>query len=383
MREAMAGERGRWSGGRRRTLLGVAVLGLCAAAFVGAQVLPATADDGSGEVLAPPPDGRIYHSAFPDFGGAEQAVTAEKIADFERKAGKPVTWAYFSNNWFDGIEFPAANVQTIRDAGRVPFIRLMARSGFREGHADKRYTMQSFLDGTWDADLTRWCEGAAAVEGPLLAEFGTEVNGDWFPWNGRWNGGGRTDGYGDPNVPDGPERFRDVYRRIVSICRSQGADNITWFWHVDVGSSPDAHWNADYANYYPGDSYVDWIGISDYGPLVRSEGWESFRSRLDAVYGELDDLAAPGDKPMAVLEYGARENKGHKRKARWIRKAIADVASHRWPRIDALSYWHERWKNGNGTASDLRIDSSKRARLAYRHAVADPVFTVDPVFRPR
>ncbi len=382
MREQMAG-RPRQGDARRASLGAAIAISLCAAAILGAHALPAVGSGGSGLVLAPPADGRIYHAAFPDFGGAEQAVTAGKIADFERKAGKPLTWAYFSNNWDQGIEFPAANVQSIRDAGRVPFIRMMARSSFGEGHPDKRYTMQSFLDGAWDADLRRWCDGAAAVNGALLVEFGTEVNGDWFPWNGRWNGGGTTDGYGDPGVPDGPERFRDVYRRIVGICRSRGADNITWFWHVDVGSSPEARWNSDYANYYPGDSYVDWIGISDYGPLVPEDGWESFRSRLDDVYGELDDLAAPGGKPIAVLEYGARENRGHRRKARWIRRAIAGVASHRWPRIAALSYWHERWKNGDGTASNLRIDSSKRARLAYRHAVASPVFTADPVFRPR
>jgi hypothetical protein len=365
-----------------RTLWAIIVL-TAAAAAAAVLLLAETGDAGAGEVLAPPPGGKIYRAAFPDFGGPEEGVTAEKIADFERESGQPLSWAYFSNNWDRGIEFPADNVRIIREAGRVPFIRMMARSNFSEGHADKRYTMQSFLDGRWDADLTRWCDGAAAVDGPLLVEFGTEVNGEWFPWNGRWNGGGRTDGYGDPNVPDGPERFRDVYRRIVDTCRTEGADNITWFWHVDVGPSPSAAWNSDFANYYPGDDYVDWIGLSDYGPLVRSEGWESFRSRMDSVYDEIDDLAAPGDKPIAVLEYGAREDSGHRRKARWITHAIDDVASHRWPRIDALSYWHERWKNGNGTASNLRIDSSKRARLAYKRAIANPVFTSDPVFRSR
>jgi Glycosyl hydrolase family 26 len=356
----------------------------CALAVAAAALVPAASGGaGSGLVLAPPPGGRIYRAAFPDFGGAEQGVSAGKIASFERASGEPITWAYFSNNWDKGIEFPTANVEEIRAAGRVPFIRMMPRTSFSEGHADPTYTMQSFLDGRWDSDLRRWCDGAAAVDGPLLVEFGTEVNGDWFPWNGRWNGGGRTDGYGDPSVPDGPERFRDVYRRIVDTCNAQGADNITWFWHVDVGASPEAKWNSTYANYYPGERYVDWIGISDYGPLVPSDGWESFRHRLDAVYPELDRLAQPGDKPIAVLEYGAREDRGHRRKARWIRHAIDDVASHRWPRIAALSYWHERWKNGNGTASNLHIDSSKRALRAYRRAISKRTFTSTPTFRQR
>ena len=97
-----------------------------------------------------------------------------------------------------GIHFPAENVRRIVAAGRVPFVRMMARSDHDAGGPDESYTMQSIVDGTWDADLRRWCADAAATGVPLLVDFGIEVNGDWFPWNGRWNGGGETDGYGDP-----------------------------------------------------------------------------------------------------------------------------------------------------------------------------------------
>ncbi|HYU59262.1 MAG TPA: glycosyl hydrolase [Solirubrobacterales bacterium] len=340
------------------------------------------ADGASSLVLAAPEQGRVYEAAFPDFGGPEDRVSVERLAAFEKLAGRPIAWAYFSNNWDEGIRFPVAAVNTIAAAGRVPFIRMMARSDFDEGGPDERYTMQSIVAGDWDADLRAWCADAAATAIPLLVEFGTEVNGDWFPWNGRWNGGGETAGYGDPSLADGPERFRDAYRHIVDLCREQGADNLTWFFHVDVGSYPNVAWNSDFANYYPGDGYVDWIGVSDYGPLVRGDGWTSFRDRLDAAYPQLEALAAPGDKPIAVLEYGARESGNTHRKAAWIRAAIESVASGRWPRVVALSYWHERWRNSDGSISDLRLDSSRRARRAYRTAIAAPAFTSEPRFEP-
>lgn len=38
----------------------------------------------------------IYHSAYPDFGGTEDIVTAERIRDFETLANKKIVWAYFS-----------------------------------------------------------------------------------------------------------------------------------------------------------------------------------------------------------------------------------------------------------------------------------------------
>jgi len=163
-----------------------------------APAAPFAAGPASDLVLAPPGAGRIYHAAFPDFGGPEDRVRAARIHSFERDAGRPIAWAYFSNNWDRGISFPSESVARIVAAGRVPFIRMMARSDYEQGGPDERYTMQSIVDGTWDGDLRRWCLDAAATGVPLLIDFGIEVNGDWFPWNGRWNGGGETDGYGDP-----------------------------------------------------------------------------------------------------------------------------------------------------------------------------------------
>ncbi len=94
---------------------------------------------------------------------------------------------------------------------------------------DPNYTMQKIINGDFDTELTQWAIDAANTNIPLLVEFGAEVNGNWFPWNGQYNGAGETTGYGDTNLPDGPERFRDAYRHIIDICNTNGANNITCF----------------------------------------------------------------------------------------------------------------------------------------------------------
>ena len=78
--------------------------------------------------LAIPTDNKIYHAAYPDFGGAEDIVTKNRIDEYETLAGKNITWAYFSNNWTaekGGIKFPKNDVETINKQGVVPFIRMM------------------------------------------------------------------------------------------------------------------------------------------------------------------------------------------------------------------------------------------------------------------
>ena len=252
--------------------------------------------------LLPPLEG-IYHAAFPDLGGTEDQVDTRSIHVFEHLVGKPLTWVYFSNNWNGQIRFPMNEVAHINNMGRLPFIRMMPRNDFEESRPDPVYQLQRIIDGTFDDELEQWARDAAATGIPLLVEFGTEMNGDWFPWNGRYNGGAETRDYGDPELPDGPERFRDAYRHIIEICDAQGADNITWFFHIDAYGAPEADWNQP-RNYYPGDEYIDWLGVSVYGPQEPGEDYQTFDEILGDVYPVLRELA---DKPIAVLEFAVTE----------------------------------------------------------------------------
>ena len=253
--------------------------------------------------LIPDPQG-IYFSAFPDFGGSEDQVSAQSISNFESLAQKPIGWAYFSDNWYQNIEFPAQNVTTIHQAGKVPFIRMMARSNLQENQADPVYSMQNIIDGNFDNDLLQWFQQAGQTGYPLLVEFGTEVNGDWFPWNGIHNGGGTTSDYGDSNVPDGPERFRDAFRHIIDLSRQAGATNLTWFFHIDSAGQPEDAWN-DFENYYPGDNYIDWVGVSVYGAITPDDDLEYFNDKLNRVYNRITNMT---QKPLAILEMGVVED---------------------------------------------------------------------------
>ncbi len=295
-----------------------------------------------------PPTRGVYHSALTDFGGAEDEVTSQKIIDYEKMVGKKIVWAYFSNNWGSGIKFPETAVRSIHSVGVIPFVRMMPRTTFTDGVADPIYTLQGFIDGKFDIDLKRWAQDAKRVGIPIMVEFGTEVNGGWFPWSGILNGGSKTNGYGDPNYPDGPERFRDAYRHIIDLFRKEGVRNITWAFHVyppqETGETKEIHqsWN-NLINYYPGDNYIDWIGISVYGAFDRGTNWNSFTNILDGAYPELSSISLK--KPLAVFEFGVLEDPSQGNKTAWIQDALQSIESGKYTRIKAISYWNEKWND--------------------------------------
>jgi len=294
--------------------------------------------------IAPPPAGRLYHGVFPGgITGEENDITPNNVDVYEKHVGKKVAWVYLSHNWFAGRKFPLETANWIRERGAVPFIRLMLRSTTEEGRREKLYTLQHIIDGKFDDDLKRWGQSAKQFGSPLLVEYGTECNGEWFPWNGRWHGGGKTKKYGNPHKPDGPERFVDAFRHIVMTIRAEGADNITWVFHPDTHDWPNKKWNR-FENYYPGDDVVDWIGVSAYGPQTPMDSeCESFRQMMDSTYNRLEKLAP--NKPVIALEFGCTKNSPAAKPHEWAGAALDDIFSNRWPRIIGFSWWNERWEN--------------------------------------
>jgi hypothetical protein len=370
----------------RRTIAiasALAVLGLAAPGPVSAEPAPPCAP-GESVRIAPPASG-AYHFGYFSPTPNERTVTRDSIEDFEALAGRPVVGVVFSNPWGTqgelDIRFPARKVRTIWRHGAVPVVRFMPWTRMVQGKPDPVISMRRILNGRFDGELVRWLRDAASTGIPMMVDIGVEVNGDWFPWNGRYNGGGTTDRYGDPTYPDGPERYRDAYRHIVRLARrpSVGASNLTWTFHVDADGWPDRWWNEPQW-YYPGDAYVDWITVSAYGEQVPSgkpARWVSFTDRLgdpedpDSPYARIRAISET--RPLGLIEFGVTEDPEAGDKGAWIAEAFAAVRDGTYD-FDLVSWWHERWRNGSGKISNLRIDSSPGALAAYRDAVADPFF---------
>lgn len=319
------------------------------------------------EVLAAPPAGSLYHGVFPGGKtGEEDDVTPAATDAYEKASGHKVAWVYFSNNWHKSTAFPAATCQWIAQRGSIPYIRLMLRSNIEPGSAETTFTLDRIIKGEFDPQLRAWARGAARWGRPLMAEYGPEVNGDWFPWNGSYNGAEKTNGFGDPKKADGPERFVAAYRHIIDVMRQEKAFNVSWVYHVDVYGSPDEPWN-NMAAYYPGDSYIDWMALSAYGAQDSlDEGAQSFRGLVDAGYPVLAKVSST--KPIIVAEMGTDVRNTLTSPAAWTKTALTDMFAKRWPRIVGFCWWNERWANSEDASedSDMRIQDSASVSKAFR-----------------
>lgn len=334
--------------------------------------------------LMAPPAGKLYHGVFPgltDNSGEEDKISPQTLKAYTDAVGKPVAWVYFSSEWYKTRAFPRKTCDWIQAQGAVPNIRLMLRdiNDSADVHQNTIFTFSKILNGDFDDDLKSWARGAKAYALPLIVEYGTEVNGYWFQWNGKWNGAGTLDGFGDPAVADGPERFVAVYRHIIDLMKGEGAKNIIWVFHIANSDDPeDQLWNH-FENYYPGDEYIDWIGVSCYGLQSPTDDWLApFREQFDPCYERIGEMTT---KPIVISEFGSAANNPLSTPQAWADPALKDLLGGRWPRVIGFAWWNERFANDDDPLhdTDFRVQELPALQKVFQTNLASPNLQTIPV----
>lgn len=96
------------------------------------------------------------------------------------------------------------------------------------------------LDDVKDDEYVRQFAREAKQAGiPIFLRFAGEMNGEWVPWH------------------DKPEKYIEKFRLIHDIMEEE-APNVAMVW------SPNFLPRHNIDQYYPGDKYVDWVGLSLY-----------------------------------------------------------------------------------------------------------------------
>ena len=325
------------------------------------------------------PKNGAYTGAYVDFGEGEAQVTYDALTGFEQLTGKRLATVAFGNFWGDQA-FPEKTVRIISSYGAVPLIFWSPwDKPYEEARGPDRFGLREILAGKWDSYIDAWADAARQYGKPLLVTWGLEMNGTWFPWSGVFFGGGKVIGHKDGHpLHEGPELYKQTYRYVVDRVRARKATNVLWGFHANNYSSPRSAWNR-MSSYYPGASYVDWLGLSVYGKMSRSEGWAKFDDMMAAPYAEICRLDP--EKPVFLAEWGVGEFPPGD-KAGFIATAFKQIPS-AYPRVRLAVYWHERWENKDGSYSNLRVNSSPEALEAYRTGVASPYWIDRPQYEPQ
>jgi hypothetical protein len=208
------------------------------------------------------------------------------------------------------------------------------------------HTLDSIIHGRWDGYFRRFARDARAAKDIIYYRFGYEMNGDWMPWGEQ------------------PEKFAKAWKRAWRIFKEEKASNVRWVF------SPNVVWDdrtveKDIAPYYPGDRYVDVVGLDGYNfgdGHSRNHKWRSFEEVFKV---SLDGLKRhyPG-KELWITEIGCAEGPG---KAAWIQDFFTRFNSD--PEIRVFMWFNEdkKYAGEPNWRFDSDMDSLEKFRMWAIH----------------
>ncbi|WP_448058559.1 glycoside hydrolase family 26 protein [Cellulomonas hominis] len=232
---------------------------------------------------------------------------------------------------------------------------------------EPEYSLPTIIAGDHDAYLRQYARDIAALGLPLAIRLDHEMNGIWYPWSEQTGSGASING-------NSPGEYAAMWQHVHDIFEQEGANAyVIWVWAPNiVNNLPSALQGADtLAGLYPGDAYVDWVGVSGYfRPPYKAANDASFAYTYDRTLNLLRDLT---DKKILLAEVGASEIGG--RKPAWVTSFFnafgpgrnEDVIGFAWFNMAVTTY-----SGGELVTNDWRVESRDNSLQAFSTGVKAP-----------
>ena len=220
------------------------------------------------------------------------------------------------------------------------FANLMAEQGTKTlvQWQPRGYTNKDIAAGKYDTYIEKFAHDVGTVNGQVIISYGQEMNGNWYPW--------AASGWGNSNPAD----YIAAYRHIVLQFKAALVNNVTWLWDPNVsynGSVP-------LKNVYPGDQYVDWVGLDGYYSTPETTFARLFQPSID-------EIRKFTGKPLCIGEFGVTGSTAPSQIAGLFAGAYTAGAV-------AVVYFDEA-QSGDSMHQDWRLENNPPATAAFRVSV--------------
>lgn len=256
-------------------------------------------------------------------------------------------WAEFPN--LDRVRWDAENGRLSMLSWRIIYHRNNTEGGCA--------TAEAINAGTYDAQLRRQAEALKSVGRRVLVRFNYEMASN--EENACFNGFKPKQ-----NLTLAGSKYVSSWRHVVDIFRAAGATNVQWVWAPGHKTFENEVWKQ----FYPGNSYVDWIGVDYYN---KPDTPKSFAddAGLNAFYG-----TASLGKPLMVAETGTNNdpNQHPDPQTLWLTTAHQFLKTH--PAIKAFVWWDTpgRFARQNAGYGGTGYLLQGPGLAAFRAMVEDP-----------
>ena len=257
------------------------------------------------------------------------------LSALESEVGSKASVVHYFTNTMYGFDASLANA--VVGHGSTPLVTLEFWNP-ANGVNQPSLSLKSISGGSMDTYLHTYAKNAKAFGKTLWLRPFHEMNGNWYPWGGTVNG-------------NSPADLVVAWKHVKDIFTAEGATNVKFVWCPNASSAPNTAANSISA-YWPGDDYVDYIGLDGYN--WGGTSWTSFSGVFTKAYAAVTALSS---KPIIIVETGSSETGGSK--SAWIADMFKVIPTS-FPHIVGVTWFDENKEH------DWRIDSSATSLAAFK-----------------
>jgi hypothetical protein len=264
-------------------------------------------------------------------------VPSSRHADAQRFGAK-VGYAPSVQNIFVKLDssFTVATLQELGQDGVEPMISLepWAIASRWTGKPMPQYRLAALTSGRYDAQLEAIGAVLKDYGKPVLLRFAHEMNGGWYPWAESVNG-------------NRPGDYVAAWRHVYALLRAGNAEvRMIWAPNAIGKASP----GSSLPELYPGDRWVDAVGLTGYGH------GNSATASLEPTFRALTALT---HRPVILAETGA-DGSG---KLAWLRSLGPFLTAH--PSIEGF-VWFDTTVATTGASGDYAISTPAEASAFHQ-----------------
>jgi hypothetical protein len=289
------------------------------------------------------PERGCYIGAFIELENGIKGNISEFEAITQKKHASYFTYCGY------GMPFPKAFVDKVKAAGGAPQIAFEPNNGLDEVNDD--------------AYLRAWARDAARSRVPIFLRWASEMNGPWIAWH------------------KDPVQYVEKFRLVTQVMREE-APNVAMVW------TPFAEPQRLIPPFYPGDEWVDWIGMNIYSVYVNNGDPNRPAYDKDPVawLRFLNDNFP--NKPIHISEFASTfycKGTDHDTVEFGIEKMTRfySAIKDEFPRVKSVNWFLWDTIAGKKANNNYSFLGDGRALLAYRNTVSDPYFLSAVKYDPK
>jgi hypothetical protein len=255
-----------------------------------------------------------------------------------------------------GNELPIKEMKKISDSGKA--IEFTLQTSVNNNEKLYGYTpMFDIIDGKLDEQIITLAQNLKSLNTPILFRLNNEMNSDWTSYCGMVS-------LCDPDI------YTGVWKRIYNIFESEGVENCIWIYNPNDNNYPPSNWN-DFLAYYPGNEFVQLIGITGYNTGTyynkdTGEVWREFTEIYDNIYEKYNPVFSKFN--WIITEFSSSSIGGDK--TGWINDMFENI--HKYANIKvAVWFSYADYDLKGNIARPYWLDETKETLEAFKKGLAE------------